>query len=145
MAAAFVLVRFRRTVNMIPAVVLGSALPAFLVLAAGLAAPSSVPLDSVGLLILMGLILLPISFALITIGPRYIPAPEVGLLLLLETVLGPFWVWLAIREQVGAMTLIGGGVVIATLIVNSALALRGPASSGRAQAASPAPARPPIR
>jgi len=124
MAGAFVVMRLKRDVNMIPAVALGSALPALGTLAAGLAAPLSVPLENVWLLILMGFVLLPISFGLISIGPRYIPAPEVSLLLLLETVLGPLWVWLVIGENVGTMTLIGGAVVISTLAFNSALSLR---------------------
>jgi len=124
MAAAFVLVRLKRTTDMIPAVVLGSVLPALVAYGSGLAAPFSVPAESIWLLILMGLIMLPISFALITVGPRYIPAPEVGLLLLLETVLGPLWVWLVIGEQADTMTMVGGGIVILTLALNSLFALR---------------------
>ena len=124
LASAFVLVRLKKAVDMIPAVVLGSVLPALVAYGSGLATPSAVPTESIWLLILMGLIMLPLSFGLITVGPRYIPAPEVGLLLLLETVLGPFWVWLVIGEQVDTTTMIGGGIVILTLALNSAFALR---------------------
>jgi drug/metabolite transporter (DMT)-like permease len=68
-----------------------------------------------GYTLAMGLIVVPISFALITVGPRYLPAPEVGLLMLLETVLGPIWVWLAIGEYPGDLALVGGALVVATL------------------------------
>lgn len=124
MAAAFVLLRSGRAINMIPAAALGSVLPAMIALLSGLATPSAVPPEKIWLLIFMGLVLLPISFGLITVGPRYIPAPEVGLLLLMETVLGPLWVWLVIGEQAGVTTIIGGAIVISTLAFHSILALR---------------------
>jgi drug/metabolite transporter (DMT)-like permease len=43
---------------------------------------------------------------------------------LLETVLGPLWVWLVIHEAPSALALIGGAVVVATLLVHSLLSLR---------------------
>jgi drug/metabolite transporter (DMT)-like permease len=71
----------------------------------------------------MGLIMLPLSFGLMFIGPRYIPAPEVSLVLLLEAVLGPLWVWLALGEDPGVRTLFGGAIVLATLVVHSTISL----------------------
>ena len=71
----------------------------------------------------MGLFILPISFALITLGPRYLPAPEVGLLMLLETVLGPFWVWLLLSEESPLLTVVGNALVSATLAGHSAYQL----------------------
>jgi drug/metabolite transporter (DMT)-like permease len=59
-------------------------------------------------------------------GPRYIPAPEVGLLLLLESILGPVWVWLVLGEQPGNSTLLGGVIVISTLVINTVWALKYP-------------------
>lgn len=89
-----------------------------------LAAPFSVSQSDVGYLMLMGLYMLPIGTALMFIGPRYIPAPEVGLILLLESVLGPVWVWLALDEIPGFHTLAGGAIVLTTLALNTAWALR---------------------
>ena len=68
---------------------------------------------------------MPLSFGLITLGPRTIPAPEVALLLLLETVLGPIWVWLVIDEKPSEMTLVGGCVVISAVMLQSIWRLRG--------------------
>lgn len=92
-------------------------------LAALLALPfaelTAVASDDVGWLLLLGLLLLPLAFGLMAIGPRYLPAPEVGLLLLGETVLGPLWVWLVLSEQPGWATLAGGAVVVVTLTLHS--------------------------
>ena len=65
-----------------------------------------------------------IPFVLITLAPRYITAPEVNLFFLLETVLGPFWVWLVIKEQPSMETIIGGAVIILTIATHSFLALK---------------------
>ena len=77
-----------------------------------------------GLMLLLGLVIMPLSFGLITLGPRTIPAPEVALLLLLETVLGPIWVWLVIDEKPSEMTLVGGCVVISAVMLQSIWRLR---------------------
>ena len=78
-----------------------------------------------GLMLLLGLVIMPLSFGLITLGPRTIPAPEVALLLLLETVLGPIWVWLVIDEKPSEMTLVGGCVVISAVMLQSIWRLSG--------------------
>jgi hypothetical protein len=82
---------------MIPAMALSGLIVA---LAAAPIAPAAVVLGDAQLayMLAMGLFVVPVSFALITLGPRYLPAAEVSLLMLLETVLGPLWVWLAIGE-----------------------------------------------
>lgn len=91
-----------------------------------LAAPFSVSQGDMGYLMIMGIYMVPIGTALMFLGPRYIPAPEVGLLLLLESILGPLWVWLALGEEPGASTLLGGSIVISTLVVNTVWALKFP-------------------
>ena len=122
MAGALSLIRRERERNMVPAMALSGLLSALIVLP--LAAPLALDPGQTGLFLLLGLIVLPVSFGLITLGPRYLPAPEVGLVLLLETVLGPYWVWLVIGETPSIRALIGGSIVIGVLILHSALALR---------------------
>jgi drug/metabolite transporter (DMT)-like permease len=58
------------------------------------------------------------------LAPRYITAAEVNLFFLLETIFGPFWVWLVIKEQPSLETIIGGGIIITTIAIHSALALK---------------------
>ena len=66
---------------------------------------------------LSGLIVLPLSFAALTYATRYTQAANVSLLLLLETIFGPVWVWCVIDETPSFQMLIGGVIVIFTLLV----------------------------
>jgi drug/metabolite transporter (DMT)-like permease len=71
----------------------------------------------------MGLVIIPFAFMLISQGPRYLPAPEVAMLMMLETVCAPFLVWMVLGEDPGRYALIGGALVIGTLVWHSALDL----------------------
>jgi drug/metabolite transporter (DMT)-like permease len=122
LASTFSLMRFHRGRDMVPAMALGGVVTALVALP--LATPSTLAGADVQILLVMGLVMLPLSFGFMTIGPRYIPAPEVGLMLLMESVLGPLWVWLALGEDPGEATLVGGAVVIAALAGNAVASLR---------------------
>ncbi len=122
MAATFVVIRFSRDVIMIPALALSGLLLALCTFP--MALPLSLTTHDTLLLVLLGGFVAPLSFALITLGPRTLTAPEVGLILLLETVLGPVWVWLMLDEAPPSGTLLGGFVVLATLGLHSLFALR---------------------
>ena len=74
--------------------------------------------------VLDGLIVMPISFFCLATAPRYIPGPEVAMFYLLETVLAPFWVWMIFAEVPTRSSLIGGSLLIVTLIVHSLWQLR---------------------
>ncbi len=73
---------------------------------------------------LLGLVILPISFFMIMLGPRHLPAPEVSLIMLLEAVLGPIWAWWFISQTPSPLSLIGGAVIIGTLAIHFAIGLR---------------------
>jgi drug/metabolite transporter (DMT)-like permease len=105
-----------------PALALGGYLVAAV---AFVAAPTLaiVPLDLAWLAIL-GFFILPVSFFLIGLGPRYLPAPEVSLIMLLEAVAGPLWAWLFIAQTPSPQTLLGGGLILVTLTVHFAIGLR---------------------
>ena len=75
-------------------------------------------------LALLGFVVLPISFFMIMLGPRHLPAPEVSLIMLLEAVLGPIWAWWFISQTPSPLSLIGGTVIIGTLAIHFAIALR---------------------
>jgi len=122
MGALFVIVRHRKAVNMMPAMSMGKLISGFAVMP--LASPFSLNATGFGLMLLLGLLLLPLSFGLLTLAPRYIPAPEVSLLLLLEMILGPLLVWIAIGEAVSENTIIGGTIILVALALNAALGLR---------------------
>ena len=73
---------------------------------------------------LMSIMCVAIPFVLVTIAPRFIPAEEVNLFFLLETIIGPFWVWMVIKEQHSIETIQGGMIIILTIAVHSFLKLR---------------------
>ena len=122
MGAHFVLVRFARPVDMALAVAIASILTCFMGLS--MAPDLYLSPNQFGYLSLLGLILLPISFIFLTRAPIYITAPEVSLILLLETILGPLWVWLVVLEEPPFATLIGGSLIITTLILHTILIFR---------------------
>ena len=67
--------------------------------------------------LLMGLIVMPVSWALLALAPRHTSPINVSLFMLLEMVLGPFWVWLGVGEQPSLEMIGGAALVLATLIV----------------------------
>ena len=73
---------------------------------------------------LMCVMCVAIPFVMVTIAPRFIPAEEVNLFFLLETIIGPFWVWMVIKEQPSIETIQGGAVIILTIAVHSFLKLK---------------------
>ena len=121
--ANVVIIRSGKEVNMIPANVLGNISVALVVLLLG-AQPLAVTTEEASLLLLLGGVVLPISFALITLSPRYLRAPEVSLILLLETVLGPIWVWLILGEVPHSRTLIAGFLILGTVLLHTSFSLR---------------------
>lgn len=122
MAAILTLLRRMRSDSAVAIVALSG-----LLLALAMLIPSQ-PLSLSGsdwlFMSLLGLVIIPVSFALAFAAPKYLPAPEVGLIFLLETILGPFLVWLVLGEEPPVATLVGGVVLIITLAVHAALSLR---------------------
>jgi drug/metabolite transporter (DMT)-like permease len=68
---------------------------------------------------LNGLIAIPLASTLIANGPRFLPSADVSMFFLLETVLTPIWVWLLFAETPTKAVLIGGLIVVTTLIAHS--------------------------
>jgi DME family drug/metabolite transporter len=66
---------------------------------------------------LLGVPQLAFGFICITIGSRTTPAVTVGLLMLLESLCGTLWVWIFLGEIPPLSVLIGGGVIIAAIVV----------------------------
>lgn len=66
-----------------------------------------------------GAVIMPISFFCLAAGPRYISGPEVSMFYLLETVFAPVWVWLIFAEVPSRNSLIGGTILIVTLVAHS--------------------------
>jgi drug/metabolite transporter (DMT)-like permease len=66
-----------------------------------------------------GLLAIPLASTLIANGPRFLPSADVSMFFLLETVLTPIWVWLLFAEIPNRSVLVGGLIVIVTLVAHS--------------------------
>ena len=71
---------------------------------------------SLMLISVTGLLVLPISFAAINLATKYTQAPNIGLLMLLETIVGPVWVWIGVGEKMTPQMIIGGFIVVTSLV-----------------------------
>jgi drug/metabolite transporter (DMT)-like permease len=121
-ALATVLLRRRRQVQMLPAAALAAALTS--AIAWGSATPRAAGAGDLALLALFGAGQLGLGMMLFTAGARRIPVAEASLIAVLESVLGPVWVWLALGENPGVPSLVGGAVVLAALAGHTLADLR---------------------
>ena len=113
-AISLVLMRKRRKISMVPALAWSSALVCLTALP--FATPASLSGTPLVLMLVLGLLVLPVSLAMIGLSPRYLPAPEVSLILRLEALLAPLWVWLVLGEVPSRQTLVGGSIILTTLV-----------------------------
>jgi drug/metabolite transporter (DMT)-like permease len=116
-AGSIVITRHRRDVSMTPAICLSQLLVVLAV--APFAHPGTVGARDLVLLVLLGVGQMGLGLVLFTMGARLIVASEVALITLLEVVLGPFWAWVAVQETPDAMTIVGGAVVTAAVILQT--------------------------
>jgi len=113
-AISLVLIRKHRKISMVPALAWSSALVCLTALP--FATPASLSGTPLVLMLVLGLLVLPVSLAMIGLSPRYLPAPEVSLILRLEALLAPLWVWLVLGEVPSRETLVGGSIILTTLV-----------------------------
>ena len=122
MAGAIVALRKARSRDMVQALSLGALISA--VVGLPFAFPMTLEASQIGYLLLFGGVVVPVSFYLIFLGPRFITAPEVSLIMLVETALGPMWVWLVTNEEPTPEAFIGGSIVVGAIIIHSLVSLR---------------------
>ena len=121
-ASYAVVVRYRRKIEMLPALLISSLLIigiSFVVIGGDL----DIPLNDVLLSLFWGGCLSGFVNWMFIIASRHLAAAEVTLIMLLEFALGPIWVWLFIDEIPTRWTLIGGAVVITAVAVRAILEL----------------------
>lgn len=91
---------------------------------------------------LNGLLAIPLASTLIANAPRYLPSADVSMFFLLETLLAPVWVWMVFGEKPSWTVVVGGTVVVTTLLAHSGWRL---ASTLRAAPRGQAAARPELQ
>ena len=122
LAVGAVTIRSAKNRNLVPAAVVGKLVVAIFAM---FFIETYALLDKDLLIVpLMCVMCVAIPFVLVTIAPRFIPAEEVNLFFLLETIIGPFWVWMVIKEQPSLETIQGGIIIILTIAIHSFLKLK---------------------
>ena len=71
------------------------------------------------LALLAGFFQIGFGFILITVGSQTTPAAIVGVMMLTESVFGPLWAWLFINEVPPATVVIGGSIIIFSILFQS--------------------------
>ena len=122
LAVGAVIIRSVKKINLVPSAMVGKLMVALIALF--FADNLTLTGNDVIIIPVMCIMCVAIPFVLVTLAPRYITAAEVNLFFLLETILGPLWVWLVIKEQPSVETIIGGAVIILTIAIHSAFALK---------------------
>ena len=113
--------RAGRSIDLIPAVLLGAVISVVLTLPFAL--PFHANAHDLALLAVLGCLQLGLPCMLMVRASKHLSAPEIALLALLEVVLGPIWAWLGAGEVPAGATLAGGALVIAALLLNELAAL----------------------
>jgi DME family drug/metabolite transporter len=96
-------------------------------------APILVSPRDMGTAVLIGAVILALGMVAYTLGSRVIPAAELVLLSLIEVLLAPVWVFLFLGETASAGTFIGGGVLLAAVVLNAVMGARRPDATGVAE------------
>lgn len=123
-AAAFTIIRASGK-NVATSLAIGSLSSALIALAffgvdlPSLAAPAGYGAPAWVWIAANGLLAIPLASTLIANGPRFLPSADVSMFFLLETVLTPVWVWLLFAEVPAKPVLLGGMIVIVTLVAHS--------------------------
>jgi drug/metabolite transporter (DMT)-like permease len=116
MALMMVVIRKNRQVSMLPAACLSAFACAVAVFP--LAHPVDVTTADLVRLGLFGTTQFGFGLLLLTIGSRLVSATRASLLGNLELPFAPLWVWLAFGEVPSRLTCIGGGIVLAAVLLD---------------------------
>ena len=68
---------------------------------------------------LNGLLVMPLATVLLARGPRILPSADVSMFFMLETILTPIWTWMLFAEMPSPRVLMGGLLLIVTLLAHS--------------------------
>lgn len=92
-----------------------------IVLALSMGLSLAISLPDFAISYLSGIFMIGLGMGLVVWGATHLPAAEVSILMLIESVLGPFWVWLILSEPLSVPLLMGGAIVLASVIIQTLL------------------------
>ena len=122
MAGNLTALRRSRLETPLPSVIIGGTFAALVTLP--FAEPTLISDMDLVVLLLLGGVVMPISFGLIFLGPKYLPAPEVALILLLEAILGPLLVWFFVGEEPTLRIFLSGAVIVVSVGTHATIGFR---------------------
>jgi drug/metabolite transporter (DMT)-like permease len=117
-ASYAIIVRYKRQVEMIPVILLSSAIIIVISLLAT-KGNITIPLKDILLCLFWGGFLSGFVNWMFIIASRHLATAEVTLIMLLEFALGPIWVWWFIGETPTAWTIFGGSLIIVAVALRS--------------------------
>jgi len=79
----------------------------------------SISIHDLFLALMAGFFQIGFGFILITVGSQTTPAAVVGVMMLTESVFGPLWAWLFINEVPPIAVIIGGSIIIFSILFQS--------------------------
>ena len=118
-AVLVVIIRKYPNVDMIPAQFIAGVFAA--IIGYVIAEKVSISLHDLFLALLAGFFQIGFGFIFITIGSQTTPSAVVGVLMLTEAVFGPLWAWLFINEIPPSSVLLGGGIIIFSILFQTLL------------------------
>ena len=113
-AILVIIIRKYPNVDMVPAQFIAGVFAA--IIGYVLAGKLSISLHDLFLASLAGFFQIGFGFIFITIGSQTTPSAVVGVLMLTEAVFGPLWAWLFINEIPPSSVLLGGGIIIFSIL-----------------------------
>ena len=121
-----VCIRRGRHTDMSPTILVAAAVTAAVSFAMALAAGTglAVPAADLGLATAYGVLVIGAGIFMLTVGSRHVPAAELLVLSLTEVVFGSLWVALAFAEVPSLLTLVGGTVLLGSIVAQAAVGMR---------------------
>ena len=116
-AILVMIIRKYPNVDMVPAQFIAGVFAA--IIGYVIAGKLSISLHDLLLASLAGFFQIGFGFIFITIGSQTTPSAVVGVLMLTEAVFGPLWAWLFINEVPPISVLVGGSIIIFSILLQS--------------------------
>ncbi len=116
-AVLVIVIRKYPNVDMVPAQFTAGIVAA--IIGFFIAGQLSISFHDLFLALLAGFFQIGFGFILITVGSQTTPAAIVGVMMLTESVFGPLWAWLFINEVPPAAVVIGGSIIIFSILFQS--------------------------
>jgi drug/metabolite transporter (DMT)-like permease len=118
-AILVIIIRKYPNVDMVPAQFIAGVFAA--IIGYVIAGKLSISLHDLFLASLAGFFQIGFGFIFITVGSQTTPSAVVGVLMLTEAVFGPLWAWLFINEIPPSSVLLGGGIIIFSILFQTLL------------------------